>query len=113
MENQLSDKENKIVLNHIQICNRCKRELQEMKRLKEILITASDLPHRPDAFWKEIENNIIRRISEKKTTSVPSIGGTMPKFFQDILYDFRRQPALNTAIVFYGILSSIVQLFLR
>lgn len=111
MENQLSEKENKIVLNHIQTCNRCKSELQEMKRLKEILITASDLSQRPDVFWEEIENNIMREISDEKQ-SARSVATIIPKFFQDILYDFRRQPALNTTIVLYSLLCNVAQFLL-
>ena len=112
MENQLSEKENKVMLNHVQSCNRCKRELQGMKRLKEILITASDLSHRPDAFWKEIENNITREISSKVPTA-RSAGAKIPMLFQDILYDFKMQPALTTAIIFYSIFCSIAQLLLH
>ncbi len=111
IENQLSEKESKIVLNHIQACNRCKSELQETKRLKEILIPVSDLLQRPDAFWEEIENNIMREISDEKQ-STRSIGTIIPKFFQDILYDFRRQPALNATIVLYSLLCSVAQFLL-
>ncbi len=111
MEDQLSDKDNKIVLNHIQSCNRCKKELQEMKELKKILITASVLPCKPDAFWEEIENNIIREISNEMPLTYPIVT-TIPELFQNILYDFRKQLVLNTAILLYSILCNIAPFFL-
>ncbi len=99
LDDELNSELRKIVEEHLQTCTECASELEEMKKIREMLHKMST-PKMPDAFWQTYWQRIYNKIERGIGWIIFSIGAIILLAFgaYHLIADFFIDPSISILV---------------
>ena len=79
-DNHLTEEQKKIIEEHVQECEECRRELEEMGRFEEVMRTM-ELKNPPKEMWQVYWSSVYNRLERRIGWILLSIGAIIMLFF--------------------------------
>lgn len=79
-DNELSEDQEKMIEEHIQLCEECRRELEEMGRFEEVM-QKMELKQPPKEMWQVYWTSVYNRLERRIGWILLSIGAIIILFF--------------------------------
>jgi len=79
-DGELSEKDKRIVEQHIKECQECRKEFEEMRRLEDVMVKM-ELKQPPKEAWEQYERSVYNRLERKIGWIFLSIGAMIILFF--------------------------------
>ncbi|MBN1273722.1 MAG: zf-HC2 domain-containing protein [Candidatus Aminicenantes bacterium] len=80
LDGELDREQEKIVISHLKSCPECRRELEEMKKLEEIM-SRIELKKPPQEMWQTYWNSVYNRLERRIGWILLSVGAIILLFF--------------------------------
>ncbi|RKZ25676.1 hypothetical protein DRQ26_05540 [bacterium] len=118
LDDEIDSEQRRRVEEHILHCKECAAEIEEMRKIREVLRKMSE-PKMPDAFWQRYWNGIYNRIERQMGWILFSIGAIVLLVFafyrlvQNFFLDpqVSIMPKLGIGIIALGAIVLIVSIF--